>query len=489
MALNLIEPELEVEQIRHRAVSGVMILTLRKFALKAVSYLGSIFLARLLMPEIFGIFAIVSFIINFFAFFSDVGLGAALIQKKEKLTPKDLAVTFTLQQILVVTVVIIVYLLAPWFNLKYDLGPQGVWLIRIFSLSLFLTSLKTIPSILLERKLQFNRLIWPEVVEVVSFQILVVGLAWLGFGIWSLIIGLLFRSLLGLIVLYWIAPWRPAFAFDIVIAKKLVSFGVPFQLNGFIATIKDAVMPIFVGAVSGSVAVGYLNWAITFSKLPILFMSDVFRVTFPTYARIQHDKVLLKKAIEKTIRFTNLFLFPAVFLLAALAQPIVTIIFTSKWQPALTAFYIHLLGILIVGITNTFMDSLWALGRTKIAVKLLILFTAVNWLTSVPLVYLFGFNGAVIGSVIVLYVSLPLTWYYIYQIVPVSVISQIWPAFTASFIAGLFAWQLNFLATDLMKLFLVGGLSGIVYLSFLFLLDCRQLLADIRWIWGIIKHP
>ena len=323
----------------------------------------------------------------------------------------------------------------------------------------------------------------------VSFQILVGGLAWYGFGIWSLIIGLLFRSFLGLIVLYWIAPWRPAFALDLTIAKKLVSFGVPFQLNGFIATIKDAVMPIFVGAVSGSAAVGYLNWAVTFSKLPILFMSDVFRVTFPTYARIQHDKILLKKAIEKTIRFTNLFLFPAVFLLAALAQPIVTIIFTSKWQPALTAFYIHLLGILIVGITNTFMDSLWALGRTKIAVKLLILFTVINWATSVPLVYLFGFNGAVIGSVIVLYVSLPLTWYYIYQIVPVSVISQIWPAFTASLIAGLIAWQLNFFATDLFKLFLIAGLSGISYLSFLFLLDRRQLLTDIRWIWGIIKHP
>ena len=69
MSLNLIEPELEVEQISHRAVSGVMILTLRKFALKAVSYLGDIFLARLLLPEIFGVFAIVSFIINFFAFF------------------------------------------------------------------------------------------------------------------------------------------------------------------------------------------------------------------------------------------------------------------------------------------------------------------------------------------------------------------------------------------------------------------------------------
>jgi len=111
MPPDFIEPELEVSEISRRAVSGVMVLTLRKFALRAISYLGGIFLARLLAPEIFGIFAIISFVINFFAFFSDVGLGAALIQKKDELTKKDLAVTFTLQQILVVAVVLLILLI------------------------------------------------------------------------------------------------------------------------------------------------------------------------------------------------------------------------------------------------------------------------------------------------------------------------------------------------------------------------------------------
>ena len=92
MPSNFIEPELEISEISHRAVFGVIVLTLRKFALRAISYLGGIFLARLLAPEIFGIFAIISFVINFFAFFSDVGLGAALIQKKEELAKKDLVI-------------------------------------------------------------------------------------------------------------------------------------------------------------------------------------------------------------------------------------------------------------------------------------------------------------------------------------------------------------------------------------------------------------
>jgi len=482
------EPELDVSQISHRAVSGVLVLTLRKFALRAVSYLGSIFLARLLTPEIFGVFAIVSFIIAFFSFFSDVGLGAALIQKKDRLTQKDLAATFTLQQLLVLLVVVLIFLISPFLANKYNLGTQGVWLIRVFSISLFLSSLKTIPSILLERRLKFAKLIVPEIIEVISFQLIAVGLAWLGFGIWSFIFGLLVRSLLGVIALYWISPWRPSFAWDLNITKRLISFGIPFQLNGFIAMIKDAVMPLFVGAVSGAAALGYLNWALTFSKLPILFMSDIFRVTFPTYSRIQHNKQLLKAAIEKTIRFTNLFLFPAVFLLAATAKPIIRLVFTDKWLPALPAFYVHLFGILVVGITNTFMDSFWAMGKTKIAIRLLIIFTIINWATSVPLVYKYGFIGAMVGSVIVLYVSLPLTWYYIRKIVPVKVISHIWASFTAAGLAGLLTWKLALsLATSLPSLILTLFLGGLSYLALIFLFDKQNLLTDIRWFLAKIK--
>lgn len=478
-----VEPELEAEAISHKAVSGVAVLTARKFALRGVSYLGSIFLARMLAPSVFGVFAIINFIITFFGFFSDVGLGAALIQKRDKLTRRDLAATFTLQQILVVSVVVLLFLLAPVFSGKYHLGDQGTWLIRVFSLSLFLTSLKTIPSILLERRLEFSKLVIPEVVEVISFQVLAVGLAFLGFGVWSFILGLLVRSFLGMITLYAISPWRPSFAWDKERAKHFVSFGVPFQLNGFIATIKDAVMPIFVGAVSGASAVGYLNWAMTFSKLPILFMSDIFRVTFPTYSRIQHDKQLLKKAIEKTIRFTNLFLFPAVFLLAATGRQIVSIVFTDKWLPALPAFYIHLTGILVVGVANSFMDTFWALGKTRIGVKLLIIYTIINWITSVPLVYLLGFNGAMVGSVIVLYISVPLTWYYMRQIVKLEIVGQIWAAFLASALSGIITfWISQRWVDNLITLLLVLVIGGGIYCLLLLLLERKKLINDIVWI-------
>jgi len=474
--------------ISQRAVRGAFILASRKLLLQALSYLGSIFLARLLSPEIFGTFAIINFIVTFFSTFANAGLGAALIQKKEKLKKKDLQTAFTLQQVLVGLVLLIIFIFSPLIASHYQLSRQGIWLIRALSLSLFLTSLKTVPLILLERKLKFKQAVIPEIVEVVSFQLLAVGLAALGFEVWSFIIALLVRTGLGVITLYLISPWRLGLRWDWPKAKELLSFGIPYQANGFIAMIKDAVMPVFVGTVAGSAAVGYLNWANTFSKIPMLLMDDIFRIIFPGFARIQSDKELLRKGLEKTLRLTNLFLFPAVFLLMATAREIVSFVFTDKWLPGLTAFYIHCLGILVVGVANTFMNTFWSCGRVKIATRLMIVYALLNWAVSVPLVYSFGFNGAMIGSVIVLYVSLPLNTYLLKKMVKIRIIENIWSSFLAALLAGAATYFLTrTLVNNLISLALVLLVGGLVYLLLLFAFEGEKLIEEGRWLLSKFK--
>lgn len=462
---------------------GAFALTSRKFLLQGVSYFGSIFLARILAPEVFGIFAIVNFVIVFFASFSSAGLGAALIQRKKELEKKDLKIVFTLQQTLVLAVLLIIFLISPFIVSHYHLSADKVWLMRALSLSLFLDSLKTIPLILLERRLKFDKLIIPEIIEVISFQTLAVLLAWRGFGVWSFVIALLVRSSLGVLVLYWLCPWVPGLAWNFKKAKKLLYFGVPYQANSFIAMIKDAVMPVFVGSVVGAAAVGYLNWANTYSKVPLTIMSDIFRITFPSFARVQQDKKLLKKALEKSLKYTHLFLFPAIFILIATIKQIVEIIFTNKWLPALPAFYIHSLGILVVGVANTFMNAFWSLGKVKIATRLMIIYTIINWIVSVPLVFLLGFNGAMVGSVVVLLVSLPLNIYYLNKIVKVEILQNIASPFWAGLLSGIASYFLSQKwATNVFTLLFILGLGGLFYLIFLFVFEGRKLINEGRWI-------
>src|SRR5205085_8698756 len=105
--------------------------------------------------------------------------------------------------------------------------------------SLFFSSLKSVPSVLLERNLKFNRLVIPEIVETLAFNILAVVLAWQGYGVWSFVIAVLVRGIIGTILIYILAPWPIGFRIKKSSIRNLFSFGLPYQLNGFIALIKD----------------------------------------------------------------------------------------------------------------------------------------------------------------------------------------------------------------------------------------------------------
>src|SRR3989338_10342443 len=98
---------LDLELIKKRAIAGVVTFTLRTFFVQAFTFFATFILTILLAPNVFGVFCVVSAILNFFVYFSDIGLAAALIQKKEEPSQKDLATTFTIQQLIIFSLVIV----------------------------------------------------------------------------------------------------------------------------------------------------------------------------------------------------------------------------------------------------------------------------------------------------------------------------------------------------------------------------------------------
>jgi len=129
--------EITLEAVKKRAVKGVVVLTGRTFLLSVLSLVATGFLTVFLEPSEFGIFWIVSAIVNFLAYFSDVGLAAALIQKKERITDKDLKTTFTIQQGLVLILLLVLFLATPLFTRIYGLSFEGKLLLYSLGISLF----------------------------------------------------------------------------------------------------------------------------------------------------------------------------------------------------------------------------------------------------------------------------------------------------------------------------------------------------------------
>src|SRR3989344_7769238 len=132
---------LSVTEIKKRVLSSFISLTARQVALRAFGFVSiNIILAKILPVETLGIFNIATAVITFFAFFSDVGLAASLIQKKEEVTHEDIKTVFTIQQILVTVLCAVIIVSAPILGEFYHLNNDGIWLIRILGFSFFLTS-------------------------------------------------------------------------------------------------------------------------------------------------------------------------------------------------------------------------------------------------------------------------------------------------------------------------------------------------------------
>lgn len=476
--------QLDLELIKKRAIAGVVTFTLRTFFIQIFTYVAIFVLTIILDEPTYGIYVFVSALINILVYFSDIGLAAALIQKKEDLNQKDLSTTFTIQQTIVVTLVLLGLFFSKTIADFYNLDNQGLWLIRVLIFSLLLSSLKTIPSIILERKLSFTKLVIPQIAESVVFYTTAVVLAVLGFGISSFTWAVLARSIVGLTLIYILSPWKPAFGLDKSIAKGLTAFGIPFQLNSIIALLKDDLLVVILGKILTFGQIGYIGWSQKFAYLPLrFFMDSVNKVTFPAYSRLHEHKAQLGKAIEKSLFFVTYLVYPSVFGIIAIAPKLVEVIPKyQKWEPALPLLYLFAVNSIFSAISTTFTNALFAAGRPKIVLNLMIFWTASTWILTIPLVLNFGFIGVGFASAIVASTSL-ITIYFIKKEIPVSVGRSIFGPLLISVVMFLLirSIQQN-IAQGIFSLILIIFFGAAIYFIISFAIFRKHLLEDAKMI-------
>lgn len=395
--------EIDIALIKRKSIKGVKALVQRTFILQVSSVATTILLGVYLSRIDYGIFGLASSFVSFLGYFSDIGLAGALIQKKDELTEDDLATTFTIQQILVVSLVVGSLLLSVPIASFYKLDSAGLWLIRSFLVAFLLSSLKSIPSVVLERKLDFNKMVVPQILETLGYNIVVVVLAWKGYGVWSFTWAVLARAIIGLIAIYMVAPWKIKFGLNKNIAERLFKFGIPFQWNAFLALAKDDLFFLFLGKILPIGDLGYIVQAKKLAEMPLrLVMDNVIRVTFPAFSRLQHDMALLRKALEKTTFGMAFIIFPIYVGLIFFMHPFFQIIPKySKWEPALISFYMLSITSAVAGLSSPLTNALMAVGKIKITLALMVLWTISTWVLAPLLTYLIGFNGFALALLII----------------------------------------------------------------------------------------
>lgn len=395
--------EVDISLVTKRSIRGVFALTSRTFFVQLVGFISTLILTIFLSPSIFGIFFVVSAAIAFLSYFSDIGLAAALIQKKERVTEEDLRTTFTIQQILVATLCILALVFSGNVGSFYRLEEEAVWLFRALVGAFFLSSFKTIPSIVLERDLRFEKLVVPQIIETLFFNITAVVLAISGFGILSFTVAVLLRGISGVIAIYAISPWKIGFAFSKTAARRLLSFGVPFQANSLLALLKDDLLIVYIGKVLPFSQVGYIGFAQKWAFFPLrLVMDNIIRITFPSFSRLQHEKETLAKGIEKSIFASCFLVFPSIIGLVILSPYFIHLIPRYvKWEPALFSLAFFSLNAALSCVSTPLTNALNAIGRIKTTLYLMIFWTIATWVLTPLAIYVYGFNGVSIASAII----------------------------------------------------------------------------------------
>lgn len=481
--------EVDLATVKQRTIRGVTALTGRMVVIQIISFLGFFLLTLFLGPAEFGLFFAVSELVAILGYFSDIGLAAALIQKKETPEVQEVRSTFTIQQIIVLSLILIVYILSPWLKNYYHIGNQGTFLLWALIAGFFLASLKTIPSVLLERKLRFDLLAFIEIVETIIFYGLAVVLAWKGFGVISYAWAVLTRGLVGVILVYSFSPWPVGLAFERQSLKHLLKFGVPYQANSFLAVIKDRLMNVVLWKIIGVDGVGILGWAQKWAQIPLRFIMDsVMKVTFPAFSRMQDNQEELKKAIEKTLFFISLLSVPIFAGMILFVKPIILLIPKyGKWEVALISLYFYIFNSFWAAITTPLTNALSAIGKIKTVFKLMVMWTILTWILYPVMAVKFGYNGVALASALVGLSSLVAIWT-AKKAIDFNLWSSINKPLFASLVMSLFIIFLKpILGVSVFGILSIITASAIIYFGIIIITTGPTFLDDVKKIFLSLK--
>jgi len=478
----------EVEKIKKQTTHNILFLTLRNFGIQGISTLGFFLLTILLGTGEVGLFAIVAESIAILGYFSDVGLASALIQQKEEPDKISLRTTFTVQQILVFLCLLSVAIFYPQISQAKNYGSKELWILLSLCFSFAVASLKTIPSVQLERHLNFKLISTIDIIENTLFYVIAVLFAFLGFGVYSYAIATIIKSTIGLIVIYRFSSWPIGFAFSLQTAKKLFSFGIPFQLNSLIAMAKDRFSNLLVAGILGRESFGILSWAQKGPRIPLSFMDAIMRVTFPTFSRLQDEKEFLRKSLDKSTLFISLIVFPSLMGICLIAPDFINLIPKySKWTPALLPLYFFAASYAIAAVTTPITNAFNATGKIKTTTKLMIMWTILTWVFYPILSLKFGYLGTAVASLIVGSSSF-LVWYLAAKYFQANILKNIFHPLMATLLICVALPPLSYL--NLLPLWSIITkilLAIVVYLSYQFIFNRQELLWFSRQLLKIKK--
>lgn len=466
----------------------IIVSLLWKFAermgVQVIQFIVQIILARLLLPEEFGLIVIVLVFLNIANVFVQNGFNTALVQKKDTDTI-DYSSIFYLNLIVAALMYIILFVAAPWIAQFFN-DNLLINVIKVLALTLFLGAILSVQNAILTKNMQFKKQFISVFIASLISGIISIFLAYFGFGVWTLVIQQLMSQAMMIVILFLIMKWRPELVFSMQRIKVLFSFGWKLLLSSLIDTIYSNSRNLIVGKMYTADVLAYYNRG---EQLPGLIVTNVSgtiqSVIFPALVSYQDDKIMMKKMVRRAITLSCFVIFPLMVGLAATAESVVILLLTEKWLEAVPFIQIACIYFCFWPIHVANLQAINAMGRSDVFLKLEIIKKIVGiviLIATIPFgVYVIAW-GMVISNIIGMFINaFPnrklLNYSYLEQV------KDIMPAALISVVMGGSILFFNFIeASPFLKLSIQVVIGVLVYgiLAKMFKLESLKFILSLK---------
>lgn len=429
---------------------------------QAISFIVSVILARLLMPEEFGVISLITVLTSVLTLFIDGGFSNALIQKQST-DQTDYSTVFYFNLILGIGFYVGMFIAAPAianFYQRSDMIPY----IRVLSLTLIIGGFNGVQQALVAKRMQYKRFFYSSLGGTLLSAVVGVAMAFTGFGVWSLIAQRLTDQLVDSVILWFTVQWRPSFCFSITRLKPLACYGGKLIGSSLLYSLTNNLTSLLIGKFFSTSELAYYEKG---RQVPMWLVYNLQAVAqsvlFSAMAEQQSEKDRIRAMLRKSVIISAYSIFPCVTGIAVCAEPLVRILFTEKWIELVPYLQIWCFISATYLLDTANLQVIQALGRSDIYLKIEIvkeIITVISLLIAIP----FG----VLTILIVSCIERPLFWYInadpCRKLVEYGFVEQLMDLkeiIGLNLFLGMIVWSLGHLPINDIALLVIQVLSGI----------------------------
>lgn len=469
-----------MKSLKYKTLNGFIWVLTGNFSKSIIGVIVGITMAQFILPEEFGLMAMLSLFLGISTIFINSGFSAAII-REQNITNKDLSTIFIFNLFLGFLFSLIMYISSEWIGNFFN-SNQLIQVSQIMSFNLFLNSFVIVQSAIFEKNMRFKELTIINLVVIVTSSIIGIIMAIYGFGVWSLVAVSLSNTMIRGLLMWFTLQWRPLLYFKFRILKKYFYFSAYLTLISLLNTFFENLYQVLIGKYFTLTDAGLFSRAQGYNNLiTTSLISMLNKVLFPSFSKISKDKVLFEKSIVKVIGMLSFLIVPITIIMILTIEPIVHVVFPETWwllSDYLELFFIASLarpaGRILSNVPLIYNDSKIVFYMTIMHKVLL--------LVSIFITFSWGINAMLVGYIVVAFIDMILKFHFYgaminYSMKDFFILNR--TTFYSSLIMGIFIYILGqFIEIDYLK-FLIQGLSGIVIYIFLSYIFSNEYLLDI----------